>query len=107
MPLEQLAYARSGDKGNNANIGVIVRRECYLPYIAQALSESAVAEYFEHLLDGDVHRFDVPGFHAFNFLLRDALGGGGSASLRVDSQGKALAQMLLSMDVAIPRRLLD
>lgn len=107
VPLEQLAYARSGDKGNNANIGVIVRRECYLPYIAQALSESAVAEYFEHLLDGDVHRFDVPGFHAFNFLLRDALGGGGSASLRVDSQGKALAQMLLSMDVAIPRRLLD
>lgn len=107
VPLELLAYARSGDKGNNANIGVIARDPRYLPYIAQALSEERVAEYFGHCVQGAVRRFEVPGFHGFNFLLSQALGGGGSASLRIDSQGKALAQMLLSMEVAVPSALLN
>ncbi len=107
VTLEQLAYARSGDKGNYANIGVIARRADYLPYIAAALSEEAVAEYFAHLVAGRVQRFDVPGFNAFNFLMSEALGGGGSASLRVDSQGKALAQMLLSMELSVPVDLVD
>ncbi|MFT5604937.1 MAG: hypothetical protein ACI9G5_001902 [Paracoccaceae bacterium] len=107
VPLEQLAYARSGDKGNYANIGVIARKAEYLPYLYEQLSEQAVADYFAHTVKGKVMRFDLPGFHAFNFLMSEALGGGGSASLQVDSQGKALAQMLLSMEISIPRVLVN
>ena len=105
VPLERLAWARSGDKSNYANVGVIARRAEYLPYLYAQLSASAVAAYFSHTVKGEVKRFDLPGFHAFNFLMSEALGGGGSASLQVDSQGKALAQMLLSMDIRIPRAL--
>lgn len=106
VPLEQLACARSGDKGNYANVGVIARKAEYLPYLYAQLSACAVAEYFAHTVKGEVKRFELPGFNAFNFLMKEALGGGGSASLQVDSQGKALAQMLLSMEISIPRALL-
>jgi len=107
VSLEQLAYGRSGDKGNYANIGVIARKAEYLPYLYEQLSEQAVADYFAHTVKGKVTRFDLPGFNAFNFLMSEALGGGGSASLQVDSQGKALAQMLLSMEISLPRALLN
>jgi hypothetical protein len=107
VSLEQLAYGRSGDKGNYANIGVIARKAEYLPYLSEQLSEQAVADYFAHTVKGKVMRFDLPGFNAFNFLMSEALGGGGSASLQVDSQGKALAQMLLSMEISLPRALLN
>ena len=106
VTLEQLAYARSGDKGDNANIGVIARKPEYLPYLSEQLSEEAVAQYFAHSIKGDVTRFDMPGFNAFNFFMTQALGGGGTASLLVDSQGKALAQMLLSKMIRIPTSLL-
>lgn len=106
VPLEQLAYARSGDKGNYANIGVMARKPEFLPYLAEQLTAETVADYFAHTVKGVVTRFDLPGFNAFNFLMSDALGGGGSASLQVDSQGKALAQMLLSKGIHIPRDLL-
>lgn len=102
VPLEKLAYARSGDKGNNANIGIIARKPDYLPVIAEQVTAQAVDDYFAHLVEGDVERFQVPGFNAFNFLLTEALGGGGTASVRVDSQGKALGQMLLSMPIKVP-----
>lgn len=107
VPLEKLAYARSGDKGNYANVGVIARKAEYLPCLYEQLSAQAVADYFAHTVKGRVQRFDVPGFNAFNFLMSDALGGGGSGSLQVDSQGKALAQMLLSMEIAVPSALLQ
>lgn len=100
--LEKLAYARSGDKGNNANIGLIARKAEYLPVLAEQLTAQAVDDYLAHLVEGDVERFEVPGFNAFNFFLTEALGGGGTASLRVDSQGKAFGQMLLSMPVKVP-----
>lgn len=103
--LEKLAYARSGDKGDNANIGIIARKPEYLPYIAEQVSEEAVATYFAHTMQGEVTRFDVPGFNAFNFFMTEALGGGGTASLLVDNQGKALGQMLLSMEVQVPASL--
>ncbi|XP_041359605.1 uncharacterized protein LOC121375943 [Gigantopelta aegis] len=100
--LEELAYTRSGDKGNNSNIGVIARHPSYLPYLRQALTAERVEAYFSHLftdrkgpLSERIRRFDVPGIHGMNFLLYNALGGGGIASLRVDPQGKALGQMLL------------
>jgi hypothetical protein len=102
VPLIALAHARSGDKGNHANIGVIARKGEYLPWIAAALSESAVAEHFAHVLEGPVRRWYLPGIHALNFLLEDSLGGGGVASLRMDPQGKAFAQMLLDFPVEVP-----
>jgi hypothetical protein len=105
VPLIKLAFARSGDKGNNSNIGVMARKPAYAPYIRAALSEGAVAKWFAHLFEGGkakVERWDLPGTHALNFLLHDALGGGGIASLRNDPQGKALAQQLLEFPVPVP-----
>ncbi|HAK61980.1 MAG TPA: terpene utilization protein AtuA [Alphaproteobacteria bacterium] len=107
VPLVELAYGRSGDKGNHSNIGVIARKAEYLPYIRAALTPQSVAAYFAHILQGKVHRFELPGIHALNFLLEDILGGGGVASLRNDPQGKAFAQMLLDYPVPVPRSLLE
>ncbi|MDX1693838.1 MAG: acyclic terpene utilization AtuA family protein [Ketobacteraceae bacterium] len=110
VPLVKLAWARSGDKGNHANIGVIARRSEYLPYLRNALTEEAVAEYFSHVLDpqrGKVSRWELPGIHALNFLLENSLGGGGIASLRIDPQGKAFAQQLLDFPVPVSQKLAD
>ncbi len=104
--LEQLAYARSGDKGDNANIGIIARKPEYLPYLYEQLTAEAVAEYFAHQVKGDVTRYELPGFNAFNFFMTEALGGGGTASLLVDNQGKAMGQMLLSKTISVPKSLL-
>ena len=106
VPLIKLAFARSGDKGNMSNIGVIARQPEYLPWIRSALTAASVKQYFIHLVDGKVERFDLPGFHAINFLLDRALGGGGMASLRNDPQGKAMAQMLLDFRVPVPSELI-
>ncbi|WP_374466920.1 acyclic terpene utilization AtuA family protein [Ferrovibrio sp.] len=102
VPLVRLAWARSGDKGDDSNIGVIARKPEYLPAIRAALTEDAVQRYFSHLVEGPVERFEWPGIHGLNFLLRHALGGGGIASLRNDPQGKAYAQMLLDYPVPVP-----
>jgi hypothetical protein len=109
VPLESLAWGRSGDKGNKANIGVIARQPEFVPYIAQALTAESVADYFAHFLaaGAGVERFYMPGSHAFNFLLHDVLGGGGVASLRVDPQGKGYAQLLLAENVSVPRSLAE
>lgn len=103
VPLVTIAHGRSGDKGNHANIGIIARRPEYLPVIREQLTSDVVAQYFAHLLEGPVERFDLPGIHAVNFLLHDVLGGGGIASLRQDPQGKAYAQMLLDLPMQVPR----
>ncbi len=109
VPLIALAWARSGDKGNNSNIGVIARKPEYLPVIRRALTCDAVANYFAHHLEGKtsepVERFDVPGIRAVNFVLHDVLGGGGIASLRNDPQGKGFAQMLLDFPVPVDPKL--
>ncbi|XP_014788242.1 uncharacterized protein LOC106882171 isoform X1 [Octopus bimaculoides] len=102
--LKDLAYTRSGDKGNSANIGVIARHPSYLPYLRAALTESAVEKYFSSLFEDDddgkrVTRYDVPGINAMNFVLHNCLGGGGIASLRSDPQGKALGQHLLNFKI--------
>ena len=110
VPLIKLAWARSGDKGNHANIGVIARKAEYLPYLNAALSEQAVGHYMQHVLDpdtGSVHRWSMPGMNAFNFLLKNALGGGGIASLRIDPQGKAFAQQLLDMPIPVSQTIAD
>ncbi len=106
VPLETLVYGRSGDKGNNANIGLICRKPDYLPYIAEQVTEEAVSTYLGHLISGSVTRFYMPGFNAFNFYITEALGGGGTASLRLDSQAKTYAQILLSLEISVPETLL-
>ncbi|GAD61573.1 acyclic terpene utilization AtuA family protein [Aquipseudomonas alcaligenes] len=110
VPLIKLAVARSGDKGNHSNIGVMARKPEYLAWIAAALSEAAVAEWMQHVLDGQtgkVSRWYLPGSHSLNFLLENALGGGGVASLRIDPQGKAFAQQLLEFPVPVPKALAE
>jgi hypothetical protein len=104
--LIRLAWGRSGDKGNLANVGIIARRPEYLPYIRSALTPEAVANVYAHYLQGAVERFDLPGVNALNFVLYDVLGGGGTASLRSDPQGKAYAQMLLEYPIPVPGGLL-
>ena len=106
VPLIRLAHARSGDKGNISNIGVIVRDPTYLPLLRAQLTPQAVKAYFAHLVKGEVLRYEVPGIHAFNFVLHEALDGGGMASLRVDPLGKGMAQMLLDMPMLVPPGLL-
>ena len=86
--LEKLAYARSGDKGNNANIGIIARKPEYLAILSQQLTAKVIANYFAHTIKGEVTRYEVPGFNALNFFITEALGGGGTASVRLDSQAK-------------------
>jgi hypothetical protein len=107
VPLERLAWARSGDKGNQANIGVIARDPEYLPYLWQQLDCEAVTERFAHFLGGPVQRFLLPGLPAINFVLQDVLGGGGVASLRNDPQGKGYAQLLLEHPITLPQALLE
>jgi len=105
VPLIKLAWARSGDKGDHTNIGVIARKPAFAPYIEAALTEHSVADWMRHTLDpelGKVTRWALPGFNAFNFLLEHSLGGGGVASLRIDPQGKAFAQQLLEFPVPVP-----
>jgi hypothetical protein len=101
-PLIAYAFGRSGDKGDIANIGIIARRADYLPILAEAVSESAVAQWFAHLVKGPVHRYDWPGLPGFNFVMESALGGGGTASLRIDPQGKTYAQILMDFPVPGP-----
>jgi hypothetical protein len=103
VPLIKLAVARSGDKGDDANIGVIARRPEYLPYLRAALTPERIADWFSHVMQGQqVMRYDLPGIAAMNFVLKNALGDGGVASLNADVQGKTYAQQLLAMPVTIP-----
>lgn len=108
VPLETLAWGRSGDKGDKANIGIIARKAAYLPYIARVLTTDYVADRFAHFMTAPaIDRFYMPGLPALNFLLHNALGGGGIASLRNDPQAKAYAQVLLDTPIAIPQHLLE
>jgi hypothetical protein len=110
VPLIRLAVARSGDKGNHSNIGVMARRPEYLPWIAETLSSALVVDWMRHVLDplhGRVERWYLPGSHSLNFVLENALGGGGVASLRIDPQGKAFAQQLLEIQIAVPQAIAD
>jgi hypothetical protein len=104
VPLVAIAYARSGDKGDSVNIGVISRKPEYYPWLREVLTEKVVHQYMRHHLEdkGEVKRFDLPGTFSLNFILTRALGGGGLSSLKVDRQGKSYAQMLLSMEIPVP-----
>ncbi|UZG44958.1 acyclic terpene utilization AtuA family protein [Caldimonas thermodepolymerans] len=105
VPLLRLAWARSGDKGNISNIGVIARKPQYFEVIQRELTPERVKRYFAHLVRGDVVRYTLPGIQAVNFMLYDALDGGGTASMRMDPLGKGMGQMLLDMPVPVPEAL--
>lgn len=107
VPLIRLAYARSGDKGDTSNIGVMARHPAFLPSLRAQLTAEAVAAYLAHLVRGKVTRYELPGIDAMNFVCEEALGGGGMASLRVDPLGKSMAQILLSMPIQVAARQLD
>ncbi len=100
--LLDLAHARSGDKGDTANVGVIARRPEWYPLLARELTATRVAAHFTGMITGPVERFELPNLHALNFLLHGALGGGGTVSLKTDAQGKTFSTALLRMEIEVP-----
>ncbi len=107
VPLVKIAYGRSGDKGNKANIGIISRDAKFYPVICNYLTEEVVKNCFSKFLRGKVEKYYLPGSYSLNFMLDDVLGGGGPASLRNDPQGKAYAQILLDQIIPVPKKLLE
>lgn len=111
VPLIKLAWGRSGDKGDKANVGIIAREAQYLPYIFAGLTEAVVTQRFAHFLEetttASVEKFLLPGSNAINFLLNSVLGGGGVASIRNDPQGKGYAQILLATPISIPANIAE
>lgn len=107
VPLIKIAHGRSGDKGNDSNIGIIAREPEFYPIILRHLTADLVREYFDYLMEGDVIRYALPGIYGINFLLKESLGGGGIASLRNDPQGKAYAQQLLDIPIPVPQSVAD
>jgi hypothetical protein len=98
-PLARIAHARSGDKGDTANIGVIAYNQAHYPILVREVTAERVKAFFGDLVKGEVERFELPNLGALNFLLHEALGGGGTLSLRTDAQGKTLGAALLGMEI--------
>ena len=107
VPLIRLCLARSGDKGDTANIGVIARSEAIYAWVLEHLTPAFVKRYFDDVCEGEVERFELPNLLAVNFLLHRSLGGGGTSSLLLDAQGKTYAQFLLAATVEVPESLVN
>jgi hypothetical protein len=105
IQLRQIAHARSGDKGDTANIGLIALKPEYYPILAQEVTAARVKQHFTGICNGAVERFELPNLQALNFLLHESLGGGGTVSLKTDPQGKTLSSALLRMEVEVPEGL--
>jgi hypothetical protein len=103
--LLDIAHARSGDKGDTANVGVIALRPEFYPVLVEQLTAERVREHFRGICHGEVERFELPNLHALNFLLHESLGGGGTVSLKTDAQGKTLSTAMLRMEIDIPDEL--
>lgn len=101
IALGQIAHARSGDKGDTANVGVIAFDARHYPVLVREVTAERVAVFFGHFVRGKVERFELPNLGALNFLLHEALGGGGTLSLRIDAQGKTLGAALLRMEIEV------
>ena len=99
VQLRQIAHARSGDKGDCANIGLIALKPEHYPLLVEQVTAERVKEHFRELCSGQVERYELPNLHALNFLLFQALDGGGTVSLRTDAQGKTLSAALLRMEI--------
>lgn len=107
VPLLELAHARSGDKGDTANVGVVAYDEEDYPLLVEQLTAERVKEHFGDLVKGPVERFELPNLHALNFLLHQALDGGGAVSLMTDAQGKVFSTALLRMRIEAPVEVAD
>ena len=101
MPLAAIAHTRSGDKGDTSNIGVIALKPEHYSVILREVTPERVKAYFGDLVKGEVLRFELPNLGAINLLLHEALGGGGTVSLRVDAQGKTYGAALLRMEIEL------
>lgn len=101
IELRQIAHARSGDKGDTANVGVIAFDESWYPILRKYLTPERVKEFFGEIVLGRVERFELPNLWAVNFLLHNALGGGGTVSLKLDAQGKTLGSAMLRMKIDV------
>ena len=104
VPLSRLAHARSGDKGDTANIGLIAFEDRHYPILVREVTAARVKKHFGYLCQGDVERFELPNLGALNFLLHRSLGGGGTLSLRLDAQGKTYGAALLRMEIEVDER---
>lgn len=104
VQLRWLAHARSGDKGNTANVGLIALDPAYYPLLVREVTVARVARHFRGMVKG-VERFELPNLHALNFLLHEALDGGGTISLKTDAQGKVYSTALLRMEIPVPAAL--
>src|SRR6266566_9313553 len=102
LQLTKLAYARSGDKGDTANIGLIALREVFYPLLVREVTAERVKRHFKGICKGEVERFELPNLGALNFLLHESLGGGGTLSLMTDAQGKTFSTALLRMEIDVP-----
>ena len=103
VQLLELAHARSGDKGDTANIGLIAKHPKHYPLLVKQVTAARVARHFKGMIKGPVERFELPNLHALNFLLHGALDGGGTISLKTDAQGKVLSTALLRMEIEVSR----
>ena len=101
IQLVKLAHARSGDKGDTANVGVIALKEEYYQLLVREVTADAVKKHFGPMVKGEVERFELPNLAALNFLLHESLGGGGTLSLMTDAQGKTFSTALLRMNIEI------
>ena len=101
VQLLKLAHARSGGKGDTANVGIIAYKPEYYPLLVEHVTADRVKQYFQGICHGEVERYELPNLGALNFLLHHALGGGGTISLRTDAQGKTLSTALLRMEIEI------
>jgi hypothetical protein len=102
IQLIKLAHARSGDKGDTANVGLIALREEFYSLLVREVTAARVKEHFKGICNGDVERFELPNLGALNFLLHESLGGGGTLSLMTDAQGKTFSTALLRLEIEIP-----
>jgi hypothetical protein len=102
IQLVHLAHARSGDKGDTANVGLIALKPEFYPHLVREVTTERVKEHFAGIVHGGVERFELPNLEALNFLLHNALGGGGTVSLKTDAQGKVMSTALLRMEIEVP-----
>jgi hypothetical protein len=102
VQLREIAHARSGDKGNTANIGLIALDPKHYPILVEQVTAERVKEHFGEICEGRVERFEIPNLNALNFLLHRSLDGGGTISLRLDAQGKTYSAALLRMEIDVP-----
>ena len=102
MPLYRLAHARSGDKGDGSNVGLLAYDDRGYEILRREVTAERVKKHFGAIVKGDVDRYEIPNLRGLNFILHDSLGGGGSASLRTDAQGKTHGMALLMMEIPVP-----